>query len=453
MPYFNLFDDEQQKAAAQGQGLMQAFGGSPGSSSISPAQPPAQPAAAPSGVAGDSGSSFVNWERYQNANRDSAQNSANTVADSVQGTANTAAGGLSGLINQFNEGVGAATGSGPTPGAQVQTAMGGVVTSAPGASRTPAPGQMNGGGQNPAPAPVAQTPNRSSGGLSDPNAPAPAQPTTPAAGGPLTREDLVTGSQQQYRGPTSLAQTPGFDAVTGQITNAASQVNALGTKDGLGGLLAKNFGSGQVGSGANELDSALLGGAGRSRFGEITKGYGDLESRVGRAVGDSEALADKAKTSTDTAAGRYKSLLEEFDAKTAPGKPADAPQPTATKKKTFAQYRTGNEVAHTVQDIGNALDPTAWALHAAGKKSIEDMRAPEYEKQYGHPIGNSQAVRFERLIPGLSEAQHEALYNSLTEDELSALEQMSPGEQRDFAMARWKEVYAKAQADMKAQGF
>lgn len=469
MPYFNLYSDEDQQK--QLDPLMQAFNpgtkagpvvSSRSSSAPAPSAAPvlsgASPASGTNGVAGDSGSSFVNWDRYQNANRDVSQAGANTVADSVTGTANQAASGLTGLINTFNTNVSNATGHAPPANTQVQDPMGGVVTTTQGrtGSGTPvAPGSMNsstgmptgpGGKSSPA-APFSPSTSKTDNA---PNAvPAPAAPTPgQPAPGHLTRDDLVAGAGQTYKGPTSLADTPGYDSVTGQITNAASQVNALGSKEGLGGLLAKNFGSGAVGSGDNEFDTALLGQAGRQRFGDIQKGYGDLPSRLDRAGGDAQTLASQARDDTTHAAGSYQGLLDQFDTAqkaqedaAAAKQAADAAKAAHHPAKSFADYNSDNAAAHTIRDVGRFLNPLAWAINKAGKKwTPEDVATPGYEKQYDHPFGNAEAVQFDREMPGTTPAQQEAVYNSMSDDELAKIEKMNYDDQLQFLMNRLHEL-------------
>jgi hypothetical protein len=400
--------------------------------SASPASPPS------SGVAGDSGSDFVNFDQYWNANQGVAERNANAVGSGVEGAATGAVGALGDLSNTFGADVSQGTGKGPVAGSVVQTAMGGNVLTVPanGTSTTTT-------SQTTPTTPAPRTgPNKTSS--LDKNSPATPRPPAPDVPPPatLTRGDLLTGSQQQYTGPTDIRNASGYDALTGKITDASSQVSALGSKDGLGALLAKNYGSSPVGSGGNELDSILTNRAGRSRFDDIGRNYGDLDTRLEKAGTDSDALVKKAQGDTETAAGTYKSLLDQFDEK-APKTAAEtgaAPAPTAptgpVSGKSFKDYNTGNEAAHTVRDIGRVLNPIGWLMNAAGMKSPEDVMTPQYEEQFGHPIGNASAVQFDRRMPGSTPEQQEKVYNSLSTEEIASLEKMSFGEQTKFLSKR-----------------
>jgi hypothetical protein len=469
VPYFDKFKEDDnpfgqgQNPFGQGQNPFHLGGGTKASSGYSyepsPGAAPSQqqaasPYSAPGGsaVAGDSGSDFVNFDRYWNANQGAAENTANTVAGGVEGAANDAATGLSDLSSQFGANVKAGTGSGPQNGSVVQTAMGGNVltvggkrwetpdASAP-ATATSTTSQsertLTGGGRSSAD-PFGQP---ATARPTDPNAITNPSPTPTPAPPVLTRADLLKGSEQKYTGPLGLQDDPGFDAVTGKITDAASQVGALGNKDKLGALLSKNYGSAPVGSGGNELDSLLTNRAGRGRFDAIQKGYGDLEDRVGRAVSAGDNQVKTAQDDTTDAAGQYQGLLDQFDA-AAPKTAAEtgaAPPPSATgpkSGKSFKDYNTGNEAAHTVRDIGRVLNPIGWLMNAAGMKSPEDYMTPQYEEQFGHPIGNSSAVQFDRRMPGSTPEQQEKVYNSLSNEEVAALEKMSFGEQTQFLSKR-----------------
>lgn len=457
MPYFNLFQDDERQRAQQ-PGLSLAFGSPDTSSPAAPAQAPMPesqvPGAGPTPVAGDSGSSFVNFERYVNANKDAATAAAGNVAGNVGKGAEDAATGLHNLLTDFRGQVQSGTGHGVTPGANVVTAMGGTVLTTPGNTRaTPAPaaGQMNGSGQNPGAITTgAPTSTRGQNAISEPNAPSQPSPT-PAAPKTLTREDLVKGSEQKYTAPASLTDMEGYNAVTGQVTNATGRLNSLQSKEGLSGLLAKEFGSGAVGSGVNELDSLLLGRQGGEKFKELNKAYGDLPGRVDRSVAESRGIADQARKDTEGYAAEYQDLLGKFDGQVASDQKAieDKAAAAKTREEMEAAWIEYEKPRHetVVRDIGNMFDPTHWAGEIFGFRGLNDRLTDAAEKTGNENFdlnNDSNHVRAHGMPPELK-AMWKEVFMDLSPEELHQVEKMTDMQRADFIRSRYAKIQGKGQ--------
>lgn len=309
MPYVSLFrpqEEEDPNEKAKQEGLYGFFSGGRAQSSApgAAASPVAisQPAGGPGGVADDSGSSFVNFERYVNANKDVATRGANQLGDRVEDKARDAALGLGSAYGQFSDAVKAGT---PTYDDSL-----GVKSGTFGAQFT-----NSGSTQNKPPPAGATTPTASPfttpGGNTRGAGPTIGAQPAPTAAKPPTREEIEAGSKATYTGPESLSSQVGFDAVTGKIGDAAREVNALQSKEGLSAMIDRDFNPATAGG--QELDTVLFGRTGGDRFRSIGQGYGDLASRVGRATADADRLVTQARSASEGAAGKYKDLLGRFD--------------------------------------------------------------------------------------------------------------------------------------------
>lgn len=504
MAYFDMYksaEDQQQGPAGStsipSSQLTQYFGG--GASTPNATLGPAVTGATIDQTRPDlgndsSGSDFVNYNQYYNANKDVASRGAENVASTVTNNADRASNTMADLYNQFSGEVNAGTGTGPLGRVTVIPGQGQTASQIEmGAAQTPVaeqskaavvPSSIAGrqGGKNP----VSVDPNATTPGGTGAEAPAsktgaaaapfastapgassPVQPTpaNPAAapgsvlGGPtgpatLTRDDLVKGAGQKYTGPQSLSQMPGYDAATGQVTNATSQANALNSKAGLSGLLAQQFGGAAEGSGANELDTSLLGTAGKSRFNGVYNQYHDAltnKSNEYNSVGAGQV--QQAKNSTQAMADTYGNLLRNFDSveqKRNDDNAAKAAQDAATaaskkKAQTFDQYNAGNHES-VVRDATNFLDPT-WYMRQAGliDESLNDDVSNGWE---GMTKGarDSSHVR-DTFLDGSVKAEWPEVYNDLTPEELKQVEGMNINQQKIFIHQRYQKLHGQQVMD------
>lgn len=385
MPYFDFFntqEDENKKAPQQG-GLNSFFTPKSTNNTIggAPNVRPQTPAAAPSGVAGDSGSSFVNFERYVNANQGVSDANAGQMAGQVGGAADKAKTALGSMVDTFNTGVTAGTGAGIT-GDLAQAFNTAHRTGEPVANVPPVTNSANfskGGGTSASmnSQPAAASPLKPAAapqGAVDPKGSGNVDPGTPAAPTVPFRDALVQGSQQKYTGPQSLAQQPGYDALTGQVGAAAGDVAALQSKDGLSAWLGKNrnatAGYASDGSGARELDSLLLGRSGGKAFGELGSKYQGLGESVGAANTASIEKARGAEDATKKYAGEYGDLLKTFDAEEA-AKADKGPSTLDEFRKTFEQ-----ETAQVTEDNKTNV----WMAKIAADAGFQVPKSEDYAK-------------------------------------------------------------------------
>lgn len=470
MPYFDFFntqEDENKKAPQQG-GLNSFFTPKSTNNTIggAPNVRPQTPAAAPSGVAGDSGSSFVNFERYVNANQGASDANAGQISGQVGGAADKAKTALGSMVDQFNTGVTAGTGHGVS-GELAQVFNTAHRTGQPPGTVPPTPATTTGRGgtsQSMMDAP----PSSPLKGAIDPKGtenPISQPVATPAP----TREDIVKGSQQTYTGPQSLAQQPGYDALTGQVGAAAGDVAALQSKDGLSAWLGKNrnatAGYASDGSGARELDSLLLGRSGGKAFGELGSKYQGLGESVGAANTASIEKARGAEDLTKQAAGEYGGLLKLYDEDEANRKRAEEEKKAAAEKERnslnlthgdgkyeeWDDYTGGNRFENTVSNITGALDPVAQVQNATGNRSLKEQGEEQFDQGINKAIGTHlNSSKYNWGLTGHlgthSDEVKKAIFDSLSGEELKALERMGGTQQDSFIDQRLKKLADEARA-------
>lgn len=485
MPYFNFLnaeDEEAQKAGQEafGGGLSQplntGFSGGAQAPQANMYTPPPQPGSssgrtpgAPAVGGGDpytpavaSGSDFVNYGQYVNANKDVSARNAKDIAGKIENTAHQGSQELAGVLGKFQGDVTAAT---PTYNAtQVNQGVGqtsstlslrgnGPPTGRNTATTTSAPVPSNLPTSAPTGTPTGTTSQRGQGLSGEPQRNV--LPQAPGPSAPGSREELEKLATQGWQGPTSLSQQEGYDAATGKMGQAAGQMDAIQTKDGLSGYLSKEFGGTQAGygapeSGARELDSLLIGRAGGDRFKKMKEQY---EGFGKDNIDFSNRMADNSVNAGKAAHGiiqdKYKSLLGQFDAaetdrgnknKEAAAKEA-ARQEKIAKNGGFDEYNKWRHES-AVRSATNAMDPTFW-LKQAGviDWSINDKLTDGWEGLAGK-AGielDSDHVNMGALDP-LSQKKWPAVYNDLTQEELVALENMSSSKQQEFIKNRFAQM-------------
>lgn len=133
------------------------------------------------------------------------------------------------------------------------------------------------------------------------------------------RAGLEKGAAGKYTGPDALSALDEYGKLSGQVDDAAQQVENLGSQGGRETLLEQSGMSdaayGQYGG--SRLDAMLLGSAGRSKFHGVEQRYGGLRDELRDANKASEGIGDAARAQSDQAAGDYGRLLDDYDAKKA----------------------------------------------------------------------------------------------------------------------------------------
>lgn len=387
-----------------------------------------------------SGSDFVNFSQYVNANKGASEQNAKGITNDTRNAADDASRGMGSLLNDFRGQV-----AGAAPGYAGYTVNQGVGQNASTFSQA-----QNGTTSNTIPTSI---PPQTTGGKG-------------AGGGPgiqaaeqLTRAEVEKRANTGYTGPTSLAQQPGYDAATGKVRDAQSQIAALQSKDGLSGYLAKQFGGSQAGyaspeSGARELDSLLIGNAGKKQF-ERLKGQSAL---LDNDMAMNQSLADQSvnegKANSQIIQDKYKQLLGNYDsAEGARGKENERVAKEAQEKEQAKKDREARAAGYDdynawrheslVRNVTNYMDPT-WYLKQLGvtKFSVNDKLTDMWEGQVANKMGignDSDHVNTGNLTPDVA-AKWKDVYSDLSDDELAQVEDMSIGDQMAFINKRHAEM-------------
>ncbi len=278
------------------------YGAPPGLGTVAPTGP-LTTAGAPSGAGtGDSGSRFVNFERYFNANADAANKMAGGLADQVEGNADKAIHSVYGASDQFNKDVAAGT---PRFGGEMVDAAALTTAARSGTGSAPDVGVNKQG--------LTSDVQKGVGGA----------PLTPGTneGQIITGDEAKRRAQAQYTGPKSLTETQGFADAQKGITGAQSQVDALGADRKYGAsqqsklsALIQDLSSGRATQGGNELDASLTGYAGRGRFDALNKKYAGLQKYLDDAAVQGDVGVKEAMGITADTANKYGKLGEQADA-------------------------------------------------------------------------------------------------------------------------------------------
>ncbi len=252
-------DEDEQKDDEQENALT---GAAPASGSAASSAPAPAAAAQPQ-------SDFVSFDRYYAANADAAKNTANQLASSAETAATKAEKG----INNASTAVEKATGnSAPVSQARLER-------------------ESMSANEGPAQVPVYS--NIITQGERDMG----------AVG--TTEEEARRGAAASYRGPGSLLDAQ-FGDLSGDVEHAGQQLRSLQSPEG---IQAAMHGASDGGM-ADSMDAALVGRAGAPRFRELKDRYGSLSKLLTDKTAYSAGLADRARATTATDAGRYQAVLD-----------------------------------------------------------------------------------------------------------------------------------------------
>jgi hypothetical protein len=440
---------------------------------------------------------FVNEGRYREANAGEGMRMAGALASSVGGKGQTAKDAIAAGVAKFGAGVksdipafsyagdqsspsggrqdlsgspagkapspsGMPTGptgttkssTAPTPTGSTSQALGGTPQKSGSTTSSAPSGPADLGGK--APTGGGGTPGTVPGSTYSYARPAaPAATTAPPAGQSATtapKGPPAPASIDPYAGVTSLLeQSP---ELAEQAKVAGQEANQLGNdvsrQKSLQDLYGKN--ASYYGMGSSGLDSMLAGAEGFDKLNAVKKEYGGLEDMLKAA--DKQSIADvaarkgrdtgRAEEAAKVAADKKARIDKDIAEKQAADKAAADKAAPFKGKKSFKDYTTENAAESTVRDIGEAFDPSAWFLHAIGKKSLEEMVTPGADayanKNYGTQL-NSSKVRFQQRMGSFaSPTEIENTYNTLTAQELQQLEGMSEHDQEIWLRQRYDEL-------------
>ncbi len=352
---FKYFEDEEGREQAPAGGLVSPVAGL-GASSIRSEEVVKPPSIGSVSPEDPSGSKFVSFERYFNANKEGAAQDASKVAQGVESKAAGALSGLTASQNQFADAVKKGT---HTYGGETVDPGVGVPTSS---------NRGNG----------LQTQRQGLEGAAQ-------KGTSPGGAPALSLEEAYARSQKGYGGPTSLSD---FAPQLGQqFDDAQRGVGQLGDQYGLQGLM-KNLKvtDPSATSGTSRFSAGMANAAGSGRFGELQKKYGGLYDTWSRAQKDAAGAVQDARTASDTAAARYG---------------ADARAAEGYKNEAEKQVALG-------QDAGNA----ASALH-------EERQKVSYGDLFRGTMQNNSRIVTGAGYGSEQGLIDEGLYNSISDEEWS----------------------------------
>lgn len=371
------------------------------------------PAAQPSG-ASPSGT-YTNFDRLYSANKDAAEATARRVREGVEGNAQKAQAGLGGLQSAFGQAVNAGSLQAQPSPQDRQAATGGGLQ----AMTTPRPTQG-----------------------------APGTATGSYHGQPgSTVDQWRKYSQTKYSGPDDLEALNRYGGATGQYDKVArdtrdaqSQLNNTATQSGREALMGRTAQPGGYTQRQREFDAGLVGAAGGKDFEATRARYGDLERSLTDANAASRAMADRARAFTEQAAKGYGGLVSDYEKATAPKGPTAVGSVgpggvhstgKTPKKPAWETWDTSvkGKAATTVTAAGKMFDPLSWfdAYDKAGVQDPWDKAGEIYRGATGQEMG---------LHPMMTQA----VYNSMSDEEWAAFQQMAPDDQLAFIKERERKL-------------
>lgn len=395
------FDDEEKDkpAGMMSGGVWGASGGPAGApGATAPATP--QPTTGPGG--------FVNFGRYQSANQGDANRMVSGVASDAESKASKAQAGLTGAQSAFYKGLQGGNPFASQPVAPTTAGTFGAATApvATGLGRQfaqPAPMQ-NIGTPTPYTTPGG-TSRDAGGGLTSVRQ---GQQGTPQRGPGTTREGapgtigIEEGRRRAtaaYTGPRSFEDVSDWKGLLSEGRGAQGMLDALsgrakageyGRGDaGVQALLDQRYGRGSTSNrGSSRFDAALAGAAGRGRFKELSKRYGDLYGRMESSANQAaNAGARTAQEVGDTAA-EYGRQVADYDTIKASQSPPPVPVAvgeagTASLKAPYDQFAAG---ASRHGDIWNQMGmggKNGWEQNGGDQKLYESLSSAEAEELQG----------------------------------------------------------------------
>jgi hypothetical protein len=308
-----------------------------------------------------SGSGYVNFGQYIEANKDNSNRVAGEVAGGIGKAAGQAQAGLQKAQRGF--GMGLATGN-PFGGQSMAAAPSGrhevgAPVAPPVAGITPVatPAQSMQG------APGTTKQGMTSAPTQGPGSGAPAGAPT------ISIEEARARAGQGYTGPKGLDISADLRKQTGA---AQSQLGLTKDEGGLEALLRQKYGGAGYGKAQSRFDAALTGQAGGSRFRELRSKYGNLTGTLSAAEAAAAGRAKAAEAEVAATAGKYGSQVTAYD------------QEQAEREKNIKE--------------------TAEKAKAKAAADAERLAgAPSWEKMSGTPFDD-------RTSPyGLNKSQYDAL--------------------------------------------
>lgn len=290
---------------------------------------------------------------------------------------------------------------------------------------------------------------------------APVAPVVPRPVDPRVAEDArnAANAKKAYTGPEGLAKAPGFDDLTNKTNAAQDSLNLLGGfkvgKDGTRNDLEFGQGSGlqtlaqekygkdrTYSGGQSRMDAALMQAAGGRDFEALTKKYGDMVGNLHGAEVKGAADVQAARDGTAaTAAGygqQHAAYLAEEEAKRAHEAALKANGPgvagKAPKAQSYEDYLTMN-AQDVIRNVGKQLSPIDMLAGLFGGPSPIDLRTKSYEA--GSATNSNRATyAFNLFKAGAGDENAKKVYDSMTQDELTALEGMNWRAQTDWLNKR-----------------
>lgn len=347
------------------------------------------------GPAETSKNKFVNFDRVMNANRDTAKRMNEQLNSNLAGQAQTAQSALTGVSMGFHN----AVQQGAGPGLKYKPQTGGSYYDES----------------------IGQNINYSE---------APEVDLSQAPG--------------EYSGPEDISKFAGYQDAIEKAGAAQTALQAAQTDAGRQALVERQLGG-------NAFDAALMGGVQNDALAGLNQKYGNLDKAISgmgeQASKDVDAAKAKnafdrqqyaaAKASDDAGKAAVK---ERQDAATARDQKYDEDR---AGKGTYEDYTTGHQAENTVQDIATGLSPLDNFLHAIGQRSLTDIATNGAENMANKNFNtelNSHRVRLDRAMGALPEDYRKKVWDSLTTDELRALEKVAPSEQATKLMQRAKQL-------------
>lgn len=188
------------------------------------------------------------------------------------------------------------------------------------------------------------------------------------------RRQVEAGAAQEYGGPGSLSDLDPYDQLLRDAIAAQDEAQSLG--QGNAGLEAR---------GLNQLDAALLGGAGRRGFEDIARNYGGVKSTLQQANAASKGIADAERTRREQDAEAYQALLDEYEGRVSTDQAkadarakkneavSDKAKKRAADEDTYNKAMTlspGEEARNFLHKAATNLSPVDFALQETGNKTI-----------------------------------------------------------------------------------
>lgn len=354
--------------------------------------PPQQQAQA--GAPATTASGYLNFGDFYGANEGVAKREAGKVNQKVSGTAQASQNALAAQAGQTSQAVQAGTMKGPTQGQRTASTINTHDQGLRDSAQTNLDSEDYAGPPEPIDTADPDTGRPLVGGVQTA-----AQPGGAREGG---REFVDVNSpdfwaQQAAGGYTGPEELLGYDALLQGATKADEQLAALNSGDAGVKALAGNQ--------ATDADAALLGAAGRNDFAKTnqTFGKGDfLKGGLRGQVGLTQKEIEGARGASKTAAGDYAGMLDDYSA-----------------AQENSEFGTGVDT----QTIGAAPVYKSDQLNKFGQWNSN--YSPYLKGKDGNTAGTSTAKELAK-IGGITPADGEAFWNSLTEEQVQSIFEAGP---------------------------